>query len=93
MYVGILQVELRLHTPTNLKEKRRIVNSMKDRLRHRFQVAVADVGPLESYGETVLGIAVVSNDGLHARKRCQAILNFLENARHAEVVDSQLEVL
>ena len=93
MYVGIMQVELKLHGPTNLKEKRRIVKSLKDRVRHRFEVAVAEVGPLEAYTESVLGIAVVSNDGRHARQRCQAVLEFLENARDAEVVDHQVEVL
>jgi hypothetical protein len=93
MYVGVMQVELRLHGPTNLKEKRRIVKSLKDRLRHHFEVAVAEVGPLEAYTESVLGIALVSNEGRHARQRCQAVLDFLERVPDAEVLDHQVEVL
>ncbi len=93
MYVGIVQVELRLHSPTNLKERRRIVNALKDRIRHRFEAAVAEVGPVEGYGEATLGIAVVSNEARHARQRAQAILDFLEKARDAEIVDQLVEVL
>ena len=89
----MMQVELRLHTPTSLKGKRRIVKGIKDRLRARFQVAVAETGALESYQEAVIGIAVVSNDALHARSRCQAVLKWLENHRDAEVLDSLMEVL
>ena len=93
MYVGIVQVELRLHAPATLKERRRIVRSLKDRLRHRFEVAVAEVGPVEGYTEATLGVAVVSNEARRARERCDAVLRFLENARDAEVVDHLVEVL
>lgn len=93
MFVGIVQVELRLHTPDNLKEKRRIVRSLKDRIRTRYQVAIAEVGGLDVYRECVFGISLVSNDGRHARERCQAVVDFLENAPHAEVVDILVEVL
>lgn len=93
MYVGILQVELQLHRPTNLKEKRHIVKSIKDRLRNRLEVAVAEVGPVEAYTSATLGISLVSNEAKHARERCQAVLDFLERLPDAEVLDHQTEVL
>ncbi len=93
MFVGILQVELKLSGPTNLKERRRIVKSLKDRIRHRFEVAVAEVGPVEDYHESTLGIALVANEGRLAEKRCQAVLAFIENSPEAEVTDHQMEVL
>lgn len=93
MYLGILQVELELFDPTNLKEKRRIVRSLKDKLRQLYECSVAEVGVLDILTEATLGIAIVSNEGKHARQRCQAILNFIEKSRDARVVDFEMEVL
>ena len=93
MYVGIIQVDLEIPGATNLKDKRRVVRSIKDRLRNRFQVATAEVGVLDNCREASLGISLVSNDAAHAQKRCQSILNFLEKQREAAVADTQVEIL
>ena len=93
MFVAILQVELELFGPRSLKERRNIVNSLKDRLRRRFMAAVAEVGTLDDYTSATLGIAVVSDDGKHVRERSQKILEFLENAPDSRVTDSQTEVI
>jgi uncharacterized protein YlxP (DUF503 family) len=93
MYVGILQVELELPEPTTLKDKRNILRSIKDRLRSRFEVAVAEVGPLQIKREATLGIAVVSNEPKHARARIQSVLNWLEAHPDARVADSTTEIL
>jgi len=93
MFVAIVQVDLKLHEPRTLKERRRIVKSLKDRLQQRFRVAVAEVGQDHAYSEAALGIALVSNDPRHARERAQKVVSFLENAPQSEVVDSQTEVI
>ena len=93
MYVGIMQVDLELAGPRNLKERRSIVNSLRDRIRKRFQAAVADVGPQTVYTELTLGISVVSNEARHARARCDAILAWLESQPAAQVLECQTEIL
>jgi len=93
MYVAIVQVELELYGPRNLKDRRRIVNSLKDRLRHRFHVAVAEVGAFSGYREAELGIAIVSGEARHARECAQKVVEFLEEAPDSQVVDVQTEVL
>lgn len=93
MYVGIIQVELSIPQATNLKDKRRVVRSIKDRLRKLFQVAAAEVGILDDCHSATLGISLVSNEVSHAQKRCQSVLNFIENCRDAAVEDSQMEIL
>ena len=49
MIVGILQMELRFSESHSLKEKRRILKSIKDRLRHRFNIAVSEIGLQEAW--------------------------------------------
>jgi len=93
MYVGIIQVDLIIREAHSLKDKRRVLRSIKDRLRVRFQVAAAEVGVLDDRREATLGISLVANDATHAQKRCQSILNFLESHPAADVEDSQMEII
>ncbi|MAG55976.1 MAG: hypothetical protein CMJ83_06775 [Planctomycetes bacterium] len=93
MFVAIIQVELRLHEPRTLKERRRIVNSLKERVHRRFKVAIAEVGDTSVYRSAQLGISLVSNEARHARERAQKVVEFIENAPDSEVVDVQTEVI
>ena len=93
MYVGILQVELSLPETTSLKDRRRIVSGLTERLRRRFEVAVAQVGPVEDWHEATLGIALVSNEARHARQRADAVVHFLEQQEGVALGDVQIEIL
>ena len=63
MIVGILQFELHVPWAESLKDKRRVVKSVKDRLHREHLVSVAETASLESIGVAVLGLALVGNDG------------------------------
>lgn len=65
MVVGILQFELLVHGAESLKDKRRVVSSVKDRLHRGHQAAVAEVAAQETLNLAVLGLAVVGSDGRH----------------------------
>ncbi len=68
MYIGILQFEVLIHDATSLKDKRRVVKSVKDRLHREHMVSVAEVGSgaaLEIWNVARMGLAAVSNDGKH----------------------------
>ena len=55
MVVGVLQVKLTIDWASSLKDKRRVVSSLKDRLHREHQVSVAEVGSLDSHRVAVLG--------------------------------------
>lgn len=95
MYVGVIQIELKLHGPRTLKERRSIVRSLKDRIRRVFPVAVAEVGPVETITECTLGLALVSNEAARARSMADKLVGYIENDRSGavEVVDTQVEIL
>ena len=63
MIIGLLHFELLIHDAASLKDKRRVVRSVKDRLHREHLVSVAEVGALETLNRAVLGLAVVGNDG------------------------------
>lgn len=93
MVVGTLEVELLIPDAYSLKDKRRVVRSLIDRLRHRFRVAAAEVGDNDVHNHAVVGFACVSNDSRHAQAVLSQVLEFLRNSPHALVGNHDLEIL
>ena len=62
IWVGTLRLGLRIPASRSLKDRRRAVGQIRDRLRSRPHLVVADVGHLEDRGRAVLAICTVSND-------------------------------
>ena len=93
MVVGTLRVELLIPNSRSLKDKRRVVRSVIDRMRHRFHVAAAEVEDNDVHNHAVLGFAAVSNDSRHARAVMSQVLEFLRNSPHALVGNHDLELL
>lgn len=63
MRVATLQVDFRIPGADSLKAKRRVVRSLKDRIRARYAVAVAEVADQDVWGRAVLGFAAVGGEG------------------------------
>jgi uncharacterized protein YlxP (DUF503 family) len=71
--VGVLTLELRIEHAHSLKEKRHVVKSLKDRLRHKFNVSVAEIDDMDLHNSAVLAVAVVSSSRPFAEKILQAV--------------------
>lgn len=92
MVVGTLKIEFYLHDNRSLKGKRKIVKSMVDRVKHKFNVAIAEVGSNEKWQKIELGISTVGNDRGHVDASLNNIFAFLESLYLAEIVDSETEI-
>jgi uncharacterized protein YlxP (DUF503 family) len=93
MVVGTLKIEFYLHDNRSLKGKRKIVKSMVDKVKHKFNVAVAEIGSNEKWQKIELGFSTVGNDRRHVDASLNNIFAFLESLYLAEVVDSKTEIL
>ena len=71
--VGVLILELRLEESHSLKDKRHYVKSLKDRLRSKFNVAVAEIDHQESWQRGVLAVVTVSGDRAYAEQVLQKV--------------------
>ena len=60
MFVAVLTVEIRLEYARSLKDRRQCVRSIKDSLRHGFNVSVAELDEAVAWQRATLGIAAVS---------------------------------
>ena len=91
MHIAVLTVEFALHGNDNLKGKRRIANSIKQKVRNQFNAAVAEAGTHESLSRLRLAVVSVSNETGHLRSRMDKCLLMMEAACPEEMVYSDLE--
>jgi uncharacterized protein YlxP (DUF503 family) len=66
--IGVLTLELRLENSHSLKEKRHVVAGLKDRLRHKFNVSVAEIDHQDLWQRATLAAVTVASDHVHAEK-------------------------
>jgi uncharacterized protein len=71
--IGVLTLDIHVEYSHSLKEKRHVVKSLKDRLRERFNVAVAEVDGLDSWQSSVVAAVTVSNNRIRAEQILQAV--------------------
>jgi len=92
MYVGKLKVRLLHREARTLKDKRQVVQSVKDRLRNHFNVSVAEVEAQEDRQVIVLGFALVSEASQQARTTLEQIVSALRCHPVTEFLGHELEV-
>lgn len=93
MVVGVCTVELFIPESQSLKEKRQVLHSLKDRLRGKFNLSVAEVDAMELWQKAVLGMACVANDGTHVDQVLEQALNVMKSMPAVEVVRTHRELL
>jgi|OpeIllAssembly_1097287.scaffolds.fasta_scaffold718113_1 hypothetical protein len=93
MVIGVCRLDLLIGESQSLKEKRRIVKQIIDRVKHRFNVSIAEVGNNDLWQSAQLGLCLVSNDRRFTNSSLDTILDFIETINVAEVVKSDIEIL
>ena len=92
MVIGVLTVEYALHGNDSLKGKRRVANSLKQKVRNTFNVAVAETGTEDSLTRLRLAVASLSNNESHLRSRMDKCLLMMEEVCPERMTDSQVEI-
>jgi len=93
VFVGVARLVLSIPGARSLKDKRRVVKSLKDRVRARLPVSLAEVGELERYQVATLGLAVVSNEAARCSEVLAAAAGMARVARDAVLADVATEVV
>lgn len=88
-----MKIELHLHDNRSLKGKRKIVKSMVNKVKHRFNVSIAEVGSNDKWQKIELGVSSIGNDRRHIDSSLNTVLDFLDSLFLAEIVDSRIEIL
>lgn len=94
--IAFLTLELHIEAAQSLKDKRRVLRSLKDRLRASFNVSVAELDASGLWNRATVGVAAISDsrdylDGL--MKNVERLANRITNNAGAEIADSFVEFL
>ena len=93
MTVGVLTLEIWIEDSHSLKDKRHVVKSLKDRLRHKFNVAVAEVDYQELWQRALVAAVTVSSDHAYAEQLLQAVEHEAANLLGGQLRDATVEWL
>jgi uncharacterized protein YlxP (DUF503 family) len=92
MTIGALQIELTVIDAMSLKDKRRVIKSLKDRIAHAHNVSIAEVGALDEHRRSILGIAMVGNDGRYLEGALSKLVDFIRAVPQVSLLDYQIEL-
>jgi uncharacterized protein len=94
MPIAYLTLELRIEGAHSLKDKRRVLRSVKDRLRNSFNISIAEIEVTDLWQRATLGVVSIS----HSRDYLEGLMRNVEreamklaNNAGAEIVDSFLD--
>jgi uncharacterized protein len=89
--IGVLTLEIHIEDAHSLKEKRHIVKSLKDKLRNRFNVAVAEIGYQDAWQQALVSAVTVSGDHVHAERVLNSVEREAVNVLGGMLVSSTVE--
>ena len=93
LYVGVSRVVIEMSGMDELKARRSVVSSVRDRVRTRFDnVSVAEVGPQDVHDEAVFAFAAVSNDRDYLASTLGKIPDFIDELGLCRVINEETDI-
>lgn len=92
MLVGVALFEIHIGHAQSLKEKRAVVKSLREKIRHRFEISAAEVGLQELHQRGRIGISFVALEGQGADRMFQSVSEFVEASSGAALVGWTQEI-
>ena len=93
MPIGLLTLEIHIPEAHSLKDKRQVLRSLKDRLRGKFNVAVAELEGQDSWQSAVVGVVSLSNNAVHLEQSLRTVLQESESLLGRDLIGHDLEVI
>ena len=93
MVVGMLRIEVHIPGAHSLKEKRSVLNSLKDQLRGRFNISVAEVEANEMWQRATVGISTLGNSRAYTERLLREVTTWIRTTRLVELITVEEEYL
>jgi len=92
MFIGVCTIEMHIPESGSLKTKRHSLKSLKDRIRAKFNVSVAEVDDNDLWQKASLAVAAVSNDKSHLNQTLDHVLNMVRSVPEVSLLDYHIEI-
>jgi|HubBroStandDraft_6_1064221.scaffolds.fasta_scaffold156435_3 uncharacterized protein YlxP (DUF503 family) len=93
MFVGVLRLTFHIAHARSLKDKRRVVQKFRDRVRSRFDVSIAEVAAQDLHQRAVFGVGVVSGDAAVCDSVLEQVARAAESLGDAVLTDRSTELV
>ncbi|MCK4224655.1 MAG: DUF503 domain-containing protein [candidate division Zixibacteria bacterium] len=92
MIVGLVSIDIHIPESGSLKSKRHILKGIKDRVKNRFNVSIAEVDHNDLWQRTTLGVAVVANQKHFANQVLSGVVDFISKENGVQILDYSIEL-
>lgn len=92
MVVGLANIDIHIPESGSLKSKRHFLKGIKDRLRNKFNVSIAEVGHNDLWQRTTIGVSVVANDKKFANRVLSQVVEHINRENEVQILDYSIEI-
>jgi uncharacterized protein len=92
MFIGVCTIEMHIPESGSLKTKRHSLKSLKDRIRSKFNVSVAEVDHNDLWQKASLAVAAVSNDKSYLNQTLDHVLDMVRSVPEVSLLDYHIEI-
>ncbi len=93
MVVGVLRLTLYIPENHSLKGKRQVLRAIKDRVRHKFNVSIAESDDHDLWQRAELGICQLGSDRVFVDRALREVVNFIDSLGLAPLGEEHLEII
>ncbi len=93
MTIGLCRLVLYLPESGSLKSKRRVLESLRQRIRAKYNVSVSEVGHNELWQKAEVGVAMVANESRYVNRVLSKVVDQVQRDHRVELVDYSLELM
>ena len=91
MVIGVMQLEFHVPAAHSLKDKRSVIKSVKDQLRGRFNIAVAELDPNDTWQRATVGVSTVGNDRAYVTGLLDHVTEWIRQTRLVDLIRVETE--
>ncbi len=93
LFVGRCDLDLHIDNCRSLKDKRRIVSSLKEKLKNRYNVAICEFGDLSLWQRAQLGIVTCGNEKQHVDSSLKAALDYIDKFHAVALLKYEISII
>ena len=90
-HIGLLTITVFIASSQSLKDKRHVIKSLKDKVRLKFNVSVAELDGLDKWQVATLGFAMIGNDNRYVDSTLANIVSLIESHHEVQITDHRVE--
>lgn len=89
MKLGTLRIVLQIPQSRSLKTKRQVIKGLKDRLKNKFNISVAETDDNDLWQRATLGVAVVANEHIFVEQVLESVETYIASNPEVIIVDCE----